>query len=416
MSNIDPATLDDFVADVLVCSCFGTEQSTLNDWVLFSAFQYCRSETSLWSCGFGGRAQLGYKTTAATEPEPREVRKLANSNIVGMAGGDMHSVAFSADGTVYTWGEGYPGALGHGDTASVVLPTQVKDFPHHVVQAAAGGDFTLVLCEESTADHVGADNTLQSLWAWGGNYSGQLGVNKSSNSLSSTTTPREVYTVDLFGITTDDPSRKRRVAQIQAGVRHSFALCDDGSLWAWGALASESVKAPVRATWFEDKITMISARYFHAVALSEDNKLWHWSVDKRTPKVEVRECIQFTNTSPVQSIASAGMAGALLLTADASLFHWSLGKEQPSKLPSTQTELQPPSHALQSLDAGEGQVVAVGTAGELFAWHLGGRGSDGECCQHQLQSVVSAAAGGGHFLVLCQPRCDAAFLVRGQDG
>ena len=44
--------------------------------------------------------------------------RLELKNVVSVAAGDRHSVALTSDGTVYTWGDGAYGQLGHGPPTS----------------------------------------------------------------------------------------------------------------------------------------------------------------------------------------------------------------------------------------------------------------------------------------------------------
>ena len=46
-------------------------------------------------------------------------------NVVFVAAGGDHTVAVTAGGRLYTWGDGYHGQLGHGGTDSRLVPTVV---------------------------------------------------------------------------------------------------------------------------------------------------------------------------------------------------------------------------------------------------------------------------------------------------
>ena len=52
---------------------------------------------------------------------------LANGRVVGVAAGDRHSLALAltAEGTLFSFGYGDCGRLGHGDTVSQLQPKRV---------------------------------------------------------------------------------------------------------------------------------------------------------------------------------------------------------------------------------------------------------------------------------------------------
>ena len=77
---------------------------------------------------------------------PRFVEALAHADIVGASAGYGHSVAWSAGGRLYTWGQGYSGRLGHGNQETKPNPALVEAMERHEVTCAvAGSEFTLAL-------------------------------------------------------------------------------------------------------------------------------------------------------------------------------------------------------------------------------------------------------------------------------
>ncbi|MDZ7816964.1 MAG: hypothetical protein U5N86_13550 [Planctomycetota bacterium] len=77
------------------------------------------------------------------------------------------------------------------------------------------------------------------------------------------------------------------VVAISAGDIHSLALCEDGSLWAWGdnnfgqignGEKGSKELLPVRVSKPEDMrdVVAISAGGWHNIVLCEDGSLWAW--------------------------------------------------------------------------------------------------------------------------------------------
>ena len=73
-----------------------------------------------------------------------------------------HSVALKADGSLWTWGNGYWGALGLGDALERTVPTQLG-VDKNWTSVAAGGNVSF------------ARKRTGALWAWGEGDQGQLG-------------------------------------------------------------------------------------------------------------------------------------------------------------------------------------------------------------------------------------------------
>ena len=87
---------------------------------------------------------------------------------VNLAGGARHAVALKADGTVWAWGDNSFGQLGDSTATERLTPVQVSGLSG--VTAVAAGDYHHTVA-------LKADGTV---WAWGYNGTGQLGVNDPS--------------------------------------------------------------------------------------------------------------------------------------------------------------------------------------------------------------------------------------------
>ncbi|WP_254244986.1 RCC1 domain-containing protein [Hymenobacter sp. BRD67] len=86
------------------------------------------------------------------------------TRLVQVAAGKLFSLALAADGTAYAWGDNASGQLGNSTTASSQVPVAVS--------LPTGGRFVQVAAGQLHALALAADG---SLYAWGGNASGQLG-------------------------------------------------------------------------------------------------------------------------------------------------------------------------------------------------------------------------------------------------
>ena len=130
-----------------------------------------------------------------------------------VAAGFSASAAITTNGALYTWGGNTYGALG--TTASVSF-------------AVAANPIPISATDSWVAVSVGYDHSLGikgdgTLWSWGLNASGQLGV------LSTAT---QVSPVLVSGPASTTWSK------IAAGYSYSLAIDTNGRLWSWGANAS----------------------------------------------------------------------------------------------------------------------------------------------------------------------------------
>ncbi|MBL0037972.1 MAG: hypothetical protein IPP36_04260 [Nitrosomonadales bacterium] len=60
--------------------------------------------------------------------------------IIAIAAGDLHTVALKNDGTVWAWGHNSSGQLGIGTTTDSTIPVQVPGIAGVIRIAAAGGN------------------------------------------------------------------------------------------------------------------------------------------------------------------------------------------------------------------------------------------------------------------------------------
>jgi alpha-tubulin suppressor-like RCC1 family protein len=94
----------------------------------------------LYSFGCGRHGQLGHGDTSF-QLAPRLVAALQGVRISAVAAGYRHSLALS-ENTVYSFGDGGQGQLGHGDTASQLTPQVIGRLQGLHVRSVAVGPYT----------------------------------------------------------------------------------------------------------------------------------------------------------------------------------------------------------------------------------------------------------------------------------
>ena len=118
-----------------------------------------------WAWGVNGAGRLGDGTTISPRYTPVKTLDLA---AVTIAGGSDHSIARGTDGSAWTWGHGVNAGLPDLSGNFLELPQRTPGAGNDVANVAAG------------LDHSIASRRDGSLWSWGRNEDGQLGVGDTS--------------------------------------------------------------------------------------------------------------------------------------------------------------------------------------------------------------------------------------------
>ena len=313
-----------------------------------------------------------------------------------LAGGDSHTLALSADGTVQAWGRGGDGQLG--------MPFSYQWSPlsitalSGVATVAAGENFSLALL---------ADGSLKS---WGENWGYQLGLGHDTNQFEPQPIP------GLAGVTA-----------VSAGSNHSLALLSDGTVKAWGfggygqlGLGSAIIFANTpQSIPGLSGVTAVRAGREHSLALLANGTVMAWgSHYSGQLGLGLASMIQYTpqpitGLTNVLSVA-AGREYSLARLADGTVKAWGNNGEGQLGLGNTTSQFTPqiiPGLAnVTAVAAGTSHSLALINGGTLKAW---GNNQTGELgigntmailntpqTVSGLSSVTGIGAGAGHSLAV----------------
>lgn len=172
----------------------------------------------VWGWGGNSFGQIGIGTKTAKVTTPTQVLSSASVALGGIravAGGQLHSLALTESGEVLAWGMNMNGQLGDGTQTNRVYPVTVID--------GTGAPLSGVKLLSAKGYNSRALKTDNTLWAWGDNYSGQLGTGNYNMSTRA---------VPVLG---PDGQPFGDVKDMAAGFLHTVAVKNDGTLWTWGS-------------------------------------------------------------------------------------------------------------------------------------------------------------------------------------
>ncbi len=271
------------------------------------------TDSSLWCWGGNGNGQLGQGTTSALIAEPTALA--VGSRWLSIAASGNHSCAIREnDNSLWCWGGNEAGQVGNGSNEDVTTPTLISS-------TTAWNAIGL------GTDHscgIKKDNSLLTLWCWGGNSESQLGDGTTAPS----NIPKQIgaasdwdkislgkefscgidansklycwgnNSVNQLGYNSTNPvidtSQPQQVgtdtdwSNISSGDSHSCAIKDDESLWCWGRssfgqaaqIAEANTKTPTQessaGSWLN-----VAAAGNHSCAIKTDNSLWCWGLNNQ---------------------------------------------------------------------------------------------------------------------------------------
>lgn len=217
-----------------------------------------KADGTVWSWGWNFGGELGNGAADSISPPPLPVTRL--TGVVSLAVSNYHAAVVRVDGTVWTWGTSVLGALGDGTLyVGPVAPAPL---------AGISGVRTVV----SAYDHTIAVKNDGTLWGWGKNSQGQLGIGL--------LTAQQTSPVQATGMS--------GVISAATGGFHTIALKGDGTVWSTGWNTNGQLgdgTTTNRSTFVQVSglagIVKIAAGRQHNLAIKSDGTVWAWGYNYR---------------------------------------------------------------------------------------------------------------------------------------
>lgn len=227
-----------------------------------------------------------------------------------VSAGSLSALGIKMDDTLWSWGYAGWGGLGNGDTTTDVATPQ---------QVGTATNWKNVYTGTNQYFAIKYDLTL---WAWGSNNNGQLGINSTTAIISE---PTQVGT-QLWKM-------------VASGSDHSIGIRNNGTLWGWGdnsegAIGDGTLMNKPFPVLINNSTNwkMVSCSIDTNIALKNDGTIWAWGNNNASlglgganysaPNVKVPTQV---GTDTDWKYVAAGFGRILALKTDNTLWAWGSG-------------------------------------------------------------------------------------------
>ena len=237
-----------------------TQVGSATNWKLVSVGTYetsaIKTDGTLWYWGRNYFGAAGLNDSNQSKNIPTQIGTNTNWNLSTI--GTYAHLAIKTDGTLWAWGSNQRGTMGNN-------AAQIGTGASSPVQIGTNTNWSLV-------DHSGysvlAIKTNGTLWAWGNNFYGEVGLG--AGDTTNRSSPTQVGTNTNWSL-------------IKNGQYQNAAIKTDGTLWTWGynnygQLGNNSMNTIYSPTQVGSATNWRSINCIDhmAIAIKTDGTLWTW--------------------------------------------------------------------------------------------------------------------------------------------
>jgi hypothetical protein len=200
---------------------------------------------------------------------------LIDEQIVDMCSGISHSLVLTNTGEVYAWGENFSGQLGIGCYSESMTPIKVNGFNgEKIIQISCGYEHSMALTESGR------------VFSWGCNEFSQLGLdNDNDNDV-------DIPTIVLL-------SNEIPIKKISCGQSHSLLLSQNGDIYWCGDNGCETRVIPEKLK-DDNKFIDIASHYYYEICVAQtEQEVYFWGLLEE--ENEVKDKILAENLKQSQS-------------------------------------------------------------------------------------------------------------------
>jgi alpha-tubulin suppressor-like RCC1 family protein len=228
-----------------------------------------------------------------------------------VATGSQFSCAIKTDGTLWAWGRNEYGQLGLGNLTNYSSPKQIGALTTWAkISCALGGWHAIAIKTDGT------------MWSWGRNEYGQLGT----GNVTYFSSPVQIGALTTW-------------AKISCGGNFSIAIKTDGTAWAWGqgnsgqrgdSTTTTTRNSPIQIgalTNWQD----ISCGYDHSIAVKTDGTIWSWG-SGNSGALGLGNVNQYASPKQIGALTtwatpSSGGIHSIAIKTDGTLWSWGRNNE-----------------------------------------------------------------------------------------
>jgi alpha-tubulin suppressor-like RCC1 family protein len=350
----------------------------------------------LYEFGYNNQGQLGLGNAGALTARSSPVQVSSGTGWRVIEGGTNHSIGIKPNNSLWTWGFNIAGPLGINNNLSRSNPVQVGALTTWS-KVISGDQFNLALKSDGT------------LWSWGANTFGGLGLGDALNRSS----PVQIGTDTNW-------------SSIGAGPYVGLAIKTTGTLWAWGRNNNGQLgdgttinkSSPIQVGSDTDWSLATGgglAASSMTLALKTNNSLWSWGSNLNG---QLAQNDAVNRSSPVQvgavtdwsKVTAFATGGALGIRTNNTLWSWGVNTngELGLSLPAgsaTSNRSSPVQVGSLSNWSSIGTAFTAGyaikTDGTLWSW---GRNDNGQLAQNDIVNRSSPVQVGSGTNWISMPR------------